>query len=237
MIPAASIPRHSFFKSAISSRSRPASSNCRSRAADIIWSVSAAIKSANDAATAIGEGIGGSEAAFAEPMQIHSSMLKRYDLVAPHFAVYVRKQLEDRYGSEVLYQGGLKVYTTIDLEIQRIAEEEARAQVAKLKEQGEDVNNAAAVVMRARTGEILAMVGSLDYWNEEIDGNVNVAVAPRQPGSSFKPFSYVTAFHQGHTAADMVMDVHSCFDDYPNPPYCPENYDREYLGPRHLTHL
>ncbi|MDD3826385.1 MAG: transglycosylase domain-containing protein [Anaerolineae bacterium] len=172
------------------------------------------------------------EAAFAEPMQIHSSMLKRYDLVAPHFAVYVRKQLEDRYGSEVLYQGGLKVYTTIDLEIQRIAEEEARAQVAKLKEQGEDVNNAAAVVMRARTGEILAMVGSLDYWNEEIDGNVNVAVAPRQPGSSFKPFSYVTAFHQGHTAADMVMDVHSCFDDYPNPPYCPENYDREYLGPR-----
>lgn len=172
------------------------------------------------------------EAAFAEPLQIHSSMLKRYDLVAPHFAVYVRKQLEDRYPAEVLYQGGLKVYTTVDLEIQRIAEEEARAHVAKLQEEGEDARNAAAVVMRARTGEILAMVGSIDYWNEEIDGNVNVTVAPRQPGSSFKPFSYVTAFHQGHTAADMVMDVHSCFDDYPNPPYCPENYDREYLGPR-----
>ncbi|HSJ55436.1 MAG TPA: transglycosylase domain-containing protein, partial [Anaerolineae bacterium] len=174
------------------------------------------------------------EAAFAEPMQIHSSMLKRYDLVAPHFAVYVRKQLEDRYGAELLYRGGLKVYTTVDLEIQRIAEEEARAHVAKLQEEGEDVTNAAAVVLRARTGEILAMVGSIDYWNEEIDGNVNVAVAPRQPGSSFKPFSYVTAFHQGHTAAEMVMDVHSCFDDYPNPPYCPENYDREYLGPRSL---
>jgi membrane carboxypeptidase/penicillin-binding protein PbpC len=76
------------------------------------------------------------------------------------------------------------------------------------------------------------MVGSIDYWNEEIDGNVNVAVAPRQPGSSFKPFSYVTAFHQGHTAANMVMDVHTCFDDYPNPPYCPENYDRKYHGPQ-----
>ena len=171
------------------------------------------------------------DAAFAEPLQIHSSMLKRYDLVAPHFAVYVRKQLEDLYGSELLYRGGLKVYTTVDLDIQRIAEEEARAQVARLQEDGHDVTNSAAVVLRARTGEILAMVGSIDYWNEEIDGNVNVAVAPRQPGSSFKPFSYVTAFHQGHTAADMVMDVHTCFDDYPNPPYCPENYDREYRGP------
>jgi penicillin-binding protein 1C len=171
------------------------------------------------------------EAATAEPIQIRSSALKRYDIVAPHFAVYVRKQLEDLYGPELLYQGGLKVYTTIDLDIQRIAEEEARAQVQLLQEQGHDVNNSAVVVLRARTGEILSMVGSIDYWNEEIDGNVNVAVAPRQPGSSFKPFSYVTAFHQGHTAAEMVMDVHTCFDDYPNPPYCPENYDREYRGP------
>jgi penicillin-binding protein 1C len=171
------------------------------------------------------------DAASAEPLQIRTSILKRYDIVAPHFAMYVRKQLEDRYGAELLYQGGLKVYTTVDLDIQRIAEEEARAQVARLQEQKKDVNNAAVVVLRARTGEILAMVGSIDYWNEAIDGNVNVAVAPRQPGSSFKPFSYVTAFHQGHTAAEMVMDVHTCFDDYPNPPYCPEDYDRKYLGP------
>jgi penicillin-binding protein 1C len=169
-------------------------------------------------------------AAYAEQLDIRTSMLKRYDIVAPHFAMYVRKQLEDRYGPELLYRGGLQVYTTVDLDIQRIAEEEARAQVAILQEQGKDVSNAAVVVTRARTGEILSMVGSLDYWSEEIDGNVNVAIAPRQPGSSFKPFSYVTAFHQGHTAAEMVMDVHSCFDDYPNPPYCPENYDRKYHG-------
>ncbi len=171
-------------------------------------------------------------AAYAENLEIRSSALKRYDIVAPHFAMYVRKQLEDLYGSELLYRGGLRVYTTVDLEIQRIAEEEARAQVAILQEQGKDVTNAAVVVTRARTGEILAMVGSIDYWNEEIDGNVNVATAPRQPGSSFKPFSYATAFHQGHTGAEMVMDVHSCFDDYPNPPYCPENYDRNYHGPQ-----
>jgi penicillin-binding protein 1C len=172
------------------------------------------------------------EAAYAEKLNIHPSMLKRYDIIAPHFSVYVRKQLEDLYGPELLYRGGLKVYTTVDLDITRIAEEEARNQVAALQEQGRDVTNAAVVVLRARTGEILAMVGSIDYWNEEIDGNVNVAVAPRQPGSSFKPFSYVTAFHQGHTAAEMVMDVHVCFDDFPNPPYCPEDYDRKYLGPQ-----
>jgi len=172
------------------------------------------------------------DAAYADQLQIHTSMLKRYDLVAPHFAMYVRKQLEDmpEIGAEKLYRGGLNVYTTVDLEINRLAEEEARNQIDRLQGDGYDVSNAAVVVIRNRTGEILAMVGSIDYWNEEIDGNVNVAIAPRQPGSSFKPFSYVTAFHQGHTAAEMVMDVHSCFDDYPNPPYCPENYDRVYTG-------
>jgi penicillin-binding protein 1C len=172
------------------------------------------------------------DAAFAENLQVHSSMLKRYDIVAPHFAMYVRKQLEDQFGLDRLYQGGLRVYTTVDLDVQRIAEEEARKQVEALQEQGKEVSNAAVVVQRTRTGEILAMVGSIDYWNEEIDGNVNVAVAPRQPGSSFKPFGYVTAFHQGHTAAELVMDVHTCFDDFPNPPYCPEDYDREYHGPQ-----
>jgi penicillin-binding protein 1C len=173
------------------------------------------------------------DGAFAEPLaDPNFALIKRYDIVAPHFAVYVRKQLEDRFEPNLLYQGGLKVYTTVDLEINRIAEEEARNQVLALQEQGKDVSNAAVVVIRARTGELLSMVGSIDYWNEEIDGNVNVAVAPRQPGSSFKPFSYVTAFHQGHTAAEMVMDVHTCFDDYPNPPYCPEDYDRKYHGPQ-----
>ncbi|MGD9049788.1 MAG: transglycosylase domain-containing protein, partial [Anaerolineae bacterium] len=172
------------------------------------------------------------DAAYAENLSIHTSMLKRYDILAPHFSMYVRKQLEDQFGTNLLYRGGLRVFTTVDMDINRIAEEEARAQVGALQEQGKDVSNAAVVVMRARTGEILGMVGSIDYWNEEIDGNVNVAVAPRQPGSSFKPFSYVTSFHQGHTAAEMVMDVHTCFDDWPNPPYCPENYDRKYHGPQ-----
>jgi len=170
------------------------------------------------------------DAAFAQELDIHTATLKRYDIVAPHFAMYVRKQLVDMYGEQVLYTDGLRVYTTIDLDMQRIADEEANAQVRALQEDKKDVSNAAVVVLRARTGEILAMTGSIDYWNEEIDGNVNVATAPRQPGSSFKPFAYLTAFHQGYTAQEMVMDVHSCFDDWPNPPYCPENYDRKYHG-------
>jgi penicillin-binding protein 1C len=170
------------------------------------------------------------DGAFAENVTIHTSLLKRYDITYPHFAAYVLKQLEDKYPADVLYRGGLRVITTIDPQIQNIAEQEAAAQVARLQKEKRGVSNAAVVVIRPRTGEILAMVGSIDYWNEAIDGNVNVAVAPRQPGSAFKPFSYVTAFHQGHTAAEMVMDVHSCFDDYPNPPYCPEDYDRKYHG-------
>ncbi|MFC2030434.1 penicillin-binding protein [Chloroflexota bacterium] len=170
------------------------------------------------------------DAAFSENLNVHTSFLKRYDILAPHFAMYVRKQLEDEFGPNLLYRGGLKVYTTVDMDVNRIAEEEARKHVARLQEQEKEVTNAAVAVIRARTGEILAMVGSIDYWDEEIDGNVNVAIAPRQPGSSFKPFSYVTAFHQGHTAAELVMDVHSCFDDFPNPPYCPEDYDRSYHG-------
>ena len=114
------------------------------------------------------------DAAYAEPLQIRTSMLKRYDIKAPHFAMYVLKQLEDKYDANTLYRGGLRVYTTVDMDINRIAEEEARKQVAALQKKGKDVSNAAVVVLRARTGEILAMVGSIDYWNEEIDGNVNV---------------------------------------------------------------
>lgn len=172
------------------------------------------------------------DAAFAQDLQVHSATLKRYDIVAPHFAMYVRKQLVDMYGEDTLYTQGLRVYSTIDLDMQRVAEEEANAQVKALQDAKKDVTNAAVVILRTRTAEILSMVGSIDYWNEEIDGNVNVATAPRQPGSSFKPFAYLTALHQGHTAQEMIMDVHSCFDDWPNPPYCPENYDRKYHGPQ-----
>jgi penicillin-binding protein 1C len=159
---------------------------------------------------------------------------KRFDIRAPHFVFYVRRLLEEKFGTEALYRGGLNVYTSLDYSIQQQAEQIARDQVAKLTAEKRNVTNAAVVVMRPSTGEIVAMVGSVDFFNRDIDGQVNVALAPRQPGSSFKIFTYLTAFAQGYTAASVVMDVRTVFDDAPNPPYVPENYDRKYRGPVRL---
>lgn len=95
-----------------------------------------------------------------------------------------------------------------------------------------NAHNAAVVAIRPPTGEILAMVGSVDYNKEEIDGEVNMAVADNQPGSSFKPFTYLEAFLQGYTPATRLMDVRTVFPNAPEPPYVPENYDRKYHGPQ-----
>jgi penicillin-binding protein 1C len=176
------------------------------------------------------------DAAYAQPLEI-KPVQERFDIVAPHFSIHVRKQLEETFGPDLVYRGGLKVYTTLDLELNNEAERIARQHIAKLMEEGHNASNACVVAIRPKTGEILAMVGSIDYWNQEIDGNVNVCTADpgRQPGSSFKPFTYATAFAQkAVTPASMVMDVRRSFPDPPNPPYVPENYDRKYHGPVRL---
>jgi membrane peptidoglycan carboxypeptidase len=175
-------------------------------------------------------------AAFVESLDI-KPIQERFDIVAPHFSIYVRKQLEEMFGPDLVYRGGLKVYTTLDLNFNDEAERIAREQVARLMEEGHNASNACVVAVRPKTGEIMAMVGSIDYWNEEIDGNVNVCVADpgRQPGSSFKPYTYATAFAQKTlTPATLVMDVRRSFPDPPNAPYVPENYDRKYHGPVRL---
>ncbi len=159
---------------------------------------------------------------------------KRFDIKAPHFVFYVRRQLEDKYGPDVVARGGLNVITTLDYNVQQVAEQVARDQIAKLQTDKRNVNDASVVVIKPATGEIVGMVGSVDYFNRDIDGQVNVAISPRQPGSSFKIFNYLTAFSQGYTAASMLMDVRTVFDDSPNPPYVPENYDRKYHGPVRL---
>jgi len=155
---------------------------------------------------------------------------KRFDIAAPHFVMYVRKELESKYGPEAINRGGFQVYTTLDLGIQNEAERIAREHIAE-KQEEHDVTNAAVVVIEPRTGEILTMVGSLDYFDASIDGQVNVTTSERQPGSSFKPYTYVTAFSQGYTPATMIMDVRRSFPDNPNPPYVPENHDRRFHGP------
>lgn len=151
--------------------------------------------------------------------------------IAPHYVWYVRDRLVAAYGADAVYGGGLQVITSIDLDAQAEAERIAREHIASIADTYQ-ANNAAVVAIDNRTSEIVAMVGSLDYYDRNIDGQVNMALAPLQPGSSFKPFTYVTAFGQGYTTAQMVMDVRTAFPDPASTiPYVPENYSRNYHGP------
>ena len=203
------------------------------------------------------------EAAAAEPVAVQQAQ-QRFDIQAPHFSVYVRDQLVDMFGENMVNRGGLRVTTTLDLDLQQQAECVVAYQIVRLSGStqappascpaaaflpdapGEGaepadhhVSNAAVLALRPATGEILAMVGSADYWNDAIDGRFNVAVdGRRQPGSSFKPFTYITAFALGYTPATMVLDVRRPFSQYDPgcadpaaPDYVPEDYDRRQHGP------
>lgn len=160
-------------------------------------------------------------------------------LVAPHFAVYVRQLLEAQFGADVVANGGLRITTTLDLDYQRLAENLARQHVDSV---GPDHNltNAALVALKPGTGEILAMLGSVDYHNEAIDGRVNITLSPQQPGSSIKPLTYAAALSPtadgqiGWTAADVVWDVPVTYPQLDGGSYSPLNYDRTFHGPLRL---
>ncbi len=179
------------------------------------------------------------DAAFNQELNLRKSVAERFDvLTAPHFALYVLDQVKNEFNTAddpyFIWKNGLTVYTTLDVELQQYAEQVAREQVANLLATEKNASNAAVVAIRNDTGEILAMVGSLDYNNEEIDGQVNVATAERQPGSSFKPYVYLTALQQGMTPATMILDVPTAFPQADGTYYRPENYDRQYHGPESL---
>ena len=148
---------------------------------------------------------------------------------APHMVMYVRERLETLYGTEMLYRGGLQVHTTLDLGLQHLAEKVARERIALLH--GQDATNAALVAIDPNTGDILAMLGSVDFDDSEIDGQVNVVRRLRQPGSTLKPFTYLAAMERGWTAATVIMDVEQEFPDGLNPPYKPRNHDDKEYGP------
>lgn len=169
------------------------------------------------------------EAALAELPEF-KFQTKGSSFKAPHFVQYVQKILEERYGEKVIEQGGLKVTTTLDLDLQEKAQEIVAEEIAKVEAQR--ITNGGSVVMNPETGEILAMVGSKRFDDPDYDGQVNVTVALRQPGSSFKPFTYVTALKEGYTASSMVMDVPTVFQTGEGQPdYNPVNYDGKYRGP------
>ncbi len=152
------------------------------------------------------------------------------DFKAPHFVQYVQKILEDRYGQAAVEAGGLKVTTTLDLALQDKAQEIVSDEISKVEKQ--HITNGAAMVVSPETGEILAMVGSKNFGATDYDGQVNVTTSLRQPGSSFKPFTYVTAFKKGYSPASLIMDVPTTFPGgVGQPDYAPVNYDGKYRGP------
>lgn len=151
---------------------------------------------------------------------------------APHFVFYVKDQLVAQFGDAMVESGGLRVTTTLDLDLQEQVEKIINEEIKKIKNL--KVSNGAAVVLAAKTGEILAMDGSYDYFDKDI-GAFNVTTALRQPGSAGKPFIYATALAKGYTPSTMVMDVKTDFPagdpSKPNAVYAPENYDLKYRGP------
>lgn len=148
---------------------------------------------------------------------------------SPHFALWVKEILAEKYGESTVEKGGLRVRTTLDLDLQNFAQDAVATEVAKLNKY--DVGNGAALVTLPSTGEILAMVGSKDYFAEDEDGKVNIIFAKRQPGSSIKPLNYALALREGKiTPSTPLADVPTCFSVLGQAAYCPSNYDGEFHG-------
>ncbi|MCX6811078.1 MAG: transglycosylase domain-containing protein, partial [Candidatus Berkelbacteria bacterium] len=154
---------------------------------------------------------------------------------APHFVMYVRELLYDQFSEEDLEQGGYTIITTLDMNLQNIAEETI-TKYGNYNEKNIGAKNLALLAEDPQTGQILAMVGSRDYWNMEAEGNVNATLSIRQPGSSFKPIVYATAFKKGFLPESVIFDtalnsMTANFSTDPNNPYLVTNYDSKTRGP------
>lgn len=154
--------------------------------------------------------------------------IKSGNILAPHFVFYVKEILTTKYGENTVERGGLTVYTTLDLDKQEKAEKAIENGVAKIEQYGG--NNAALVSLDTKSGQILAMVGSRDYFNDAIEGQVNVTLTKQQPGSSFKPVVYAAAFEKGYVPEMMLFDVETTFKNNPTN-WTPHNYDLSEHGP------
>jgi 1A family penicillin-binding protein len=167
---------------------------------------------------------GQADEAFNTPLDIKP---KIEEIKAAHFVMYVRAHLSEKYGEKMVSQGGLQVTTSLDLDIQQMAEEIVESEVDKLATL--KATNGAAMVTDAKTGQILAMVGSKNYWDDK-GGNFNVTTSIRQPGSSIKPITYAASFKEGFTPASMILDTPISYKNaWEN--YSPVNYDGRFHGP------
>lgn len=167
---------------------------------------------------------------------------REQSVLAPHFSVFIRTYLESKYGKDAVEQDGLKIITTLDYNLQQKAEALVK-QYAEENKKKFNANNAGLIAIDPKTGQILTMVGSKNYFNQEEQGNFNITLGHRQPGSSIKPFVYATAFKKGYTPDTVVFDLQTEFnascnsDGTPGPGvksdecYMPENYDHIFRGP------
>ncbi len=153
---------------------------------------------------------------------------------APHFVMEIKQQLEDKYGASILETGGLKVTTSLDWEIQQKAEAAVKEEVDKVTA-SLNIKNGSSVILDTHTGEILSMVGSKNFFDTSIDGEVNVSTRLRQPGSSIKPLIYATAFTRNYGPSSVIADTVTEFPGKDeNTPYIPKNYDGKEHGLLHL---
>ncbi len=171
----------------------------------------------------------------ANAMKVYSFRPPSFDARYPHWVNFVREQLEAQYDAQTIYRSGFTVYTTLDPVLQDQAQQMVTAQIATMADK--NATNGALVAIKPSTGEILAMVGSPDFYNSAISGQINMANSPtRQPGSSIKPITYVAAFEKGWTPSTLIWDVPSEFPPSGDPndmrePYEPVNYDGRFHGP------
>jgi len=155
--------------------------------------------------------------------------IKKDSILAPHFVFYIKELLTEKYGIKTITEGGLKITTTLDLDMQDFVQTAVASEVAKLKKY--NVTNGASLVTDPKTGQILAMVGSKDYFSDDIDGKYNVTTALRQPGSSIKPLNYAVALETGKlTAGSVLFDGPTCFNVENQKSYCPQNYGNKFFG-------
>lgn len=159
---------------------------------------------------------------------------KTNPMTYPHWVMYIRYLLEQQYDAQTIYRSGFRVYTTLDPNLETQAEDIVKSQVDALADK--HVTDGALVALRPDTGEILAMVGSADFYDDANAGQINMAISPRQPGSAIKPLTYTAAFEKGWTPATLIWDVPSEFPpsgdpNDPNPAYVPVNYDGKFHGP------
>lgn len=153
---------------------------------------------------------------------------QKTDIKFPHFVMYVRDLLVKKYGRRTVEESGLEVITTLDPNIQKMAEQQVRDEINKLE--AFHVTNGAALVSDPKTGEILAMVGSIDYFDTANDGNVNLTTSLRQPGSSIKPVNYAVALQLGYKASSIISDTPIAYHISDSEVYAPVNYDSRFHG-------